>query len=128
MKFTQNGALTISVRSMARMIEIREGVGAEDFFLFGLTEKEVGRIQREGYNPSANIEKNPQLSEIIHLIASGHFSHGDTHVFGPLLDNLCRHDPFQVLADYVASQVNTGHARCSLRLARANPTFQGHMA
>ncbi|MBS3954486.1 MAG: glycogen/starch/alpha-glucan phosphorylase [Methylomicrobium sp.] len=99
MKFTLNGALTIGTLDGAN-VEIREEVGAENFFLFGLTEEEVGSIQREGYNPSAYIEKNPQLSEIIHLIASGHFSHGDPHVFRPLLDNLCQHDPFLVLADY----------------------------
>jgi starch phosphorylase len=99
MKFTLNGALTIGTLDGAN-VEIREEVGAENFFLFGLTEEEVERIKREGYNPTAMIEKNPQLSEIIHLIASGHFSHGDTHVFRPLLDNLCQQDPFLVLADY----------------------------
>ncbi|MGZ8158757.1 MAG: glycogen/starch/alpha-glucan phosphorylase [Methylobacter sp.] len=99
MKFTLNGALTIGTLDGAN-VEIREEVGAENFFLFGLTEDEVVRVKREGYYPTAIIEKNPQLAEVIHLIASGHFSHGDTEIFRPLVDNLCQQDPFLVLADY----------------------------
>jgi starch phosphorylase len=99
MKFTLNGALTIGTLDGAN-VEIREEVGAENFFLFGLTEDEVVRVQREGYRPSATIEENPELAEVIHLIASGHFSHGDTEIFRPLVDNLCHHDPFLVFADY----------------------------
>ena len=99
MKFTLNGALTIGTIDGAN-VEIREEVGAENFFLFGLTEEEVVRLQQEGYRPASYVEGNPQLAEAIHLIASGHFSHGDTEVFRPLVDNLCQHDPFLVLADY----------------------------
>jgi starch phosphorylase len=99
MKFTLNGALTIGTLDGAN-VEIREEVGADNFFLFGLTEHEVVRLQREGYRPASYIEGNPQLAEVIQLIASGHFSHGDTEVFRPLVDNLCQHDPFLVLADY----------------------------
>jgi starch phosphorylase len=99
MKFTLNGALTIGTLDGAN-VEIREEVGAENFFLFGLTEEEVVRLQQEGYRPASYVEGNPQLAEAIHLIASGHFSHGDTEVFRPLVDNLCHHDPFLVLADY----------------------------
>ena len=99
MKFTLNGALTIGTLDGAN-VEIREEVGADNFFLFGLTEEGVVQLQREGYRPASTIEENPQLAEVIHLIASGHFSHGDTEVFRPLVDNLCQHDPFLVLADY----------------------------
>ena len=99
MKFTLNGALTIGTLDGAN-VEIREEVGADNFFLFGLTEKEVVRVQHDSYHPATTIEKNPHLSEVIHLIASGHFSHGDTEVFRPLVDNLCQYDPFLVLADY----------------------------
>ncbi|MEY3288717.1 MAG: hypothetical protein RLZZ419_959, partial [Pseudomonadota bacterium] len=99
MKFTLNGALTIGTLDGAN-VEIREEVGADNFFLFGLTEEEVVRLQHDGYYPATTIEKNPQLSEVVHLIASGHFSHGDTEVFRPLVDNLCQYDPFLVLADY----------------------------
>jgi starch phosphorylase len=99
MKFTLNGALTIGTLDGAN-VEIREEVSAENFFLFGLTEAEVVKIQREGYRPATYIENNPQLAEVIHLIASGHFSHGDTEIFCPLMDNLIHHDPYLVLADY----------------------------
>jgi glycogen phosphorylase len=99
MKFTLNGALTIGTLDGAN-VEIREEVGTENFFLFGLTEDEVVRVQREGYHPAAYIEKDPELAEAIHLIASGHFSHGDTEVFRSLVDNLRQHDSFLVLADY----------------------------
>lgn len=99
MKFTLNGALTIGTLDGAN-VEIREEVGTENFFLFGLTEDEVVRVQREGYHPAAYIEKYPELAEVIHLIASGHFSHGDTEVFRSLVDNLRQYDPFLVLADY----------------------------
>ncbi|MGZ8236861.1 MAG: glycogen/starch/alpha-glucan phosphorylase [Methylobacter sp.] len=106
MKFMLNGALTIGTLDGAN-VEIREEVGAENFFLFGLSEDEVNRVQREGYHPAVTIEKDAQLAKVIHLLASGHFSHGDTEVFRPLVENLCRHDPFLVLtdyADYVACQ------------------------
>jgi glycogen phosphorylase len=99
MKFTLNGALTIGTLDGAN-VEIREEVGAENFFLFGLTADEVVRVQREGYRPATCIEDNPQLAEVIHLIVSGHFSHGDTEIFRPLVDNLCQYDPFLVMADY----------------------------
>jgi len=72
MKFTLNGALTIGTLDGAN-VEIREEVGAENFFLFGLTEDEVVRVKREGYHPAAYIEKDPELSEAIHLIASDIF-------------------------------------------------------
>ena len=99
MKFTLNGALTIGTLDGAN-VEIREEVGADNFFLFGLTEEEVVRLQHDSYHPATTIEKNPHLAEVIHLIASGHFSHGDTEIFRPLVDNLCQYDPFLVLADY----------------------------
>lgn len=99
MKFTLNGALTVGTLDGAN-VEIREEVGAENFFLFGLTEAEVVKTQRAGYRPADYIAANAQLAEVIQLIASGHFSHGDTEVFRPLLDNLIHHDPYLVLADY----------------------------
>ncbi|MGJ0485752.1 MAG: glycogen/starch/alpha-glucan phosphorylase [Methylomicrobium sp.] len=99
MKFTLNGALTIGTLDGAN-IEIREEVGAENFFLFGLTTEETVRLQQQGYRPFTYVEENPELAEAIQLIASGHFSNGDTEVFRPLVDNLCQSDPFLVCADY----------------------------
>ncbi|WP_374088958.1 glycogen/starch/alpha-glucan phosphorylase [Methylomicrobium lacus] len=99
MKFTLNGALTIGTLDGAN-VEIRDEVGEENFFLFGLTTEETLRLQQQGYRPYAYVEGNSELAEAIRLIASGHFSHGDTEVFRPLVDNLCQSDPFLVFADY----------------------------
>jgi starch phosphorylase len=99
MKFMLNGALTIGTLDGAN-VEIREEVGAENFFLFGLTVQEVERIKREGYRPADYVERNAELSAVLALIASGRFSRGDTEVFRPVVDSLTHHDPFLVLADY----------------------------
>lgn len=100
MKFTLNGALTIGTLDGAN-VEIREEVGEENFFLFGLTAPEVAALQQTGYRPLEYIANNSQLIEVIQLIASGHFSQGNTEVFQALVDNLIQHDPYLVLADYV---------------------------
>jgi starch phosphorylase len=99
MKFAMNGALTIGTLDGAN-VEIREEVGAENFFLFGLTEEEVVERKAQGYRPWDYYQANPQLQEVIDLIASGHFSHGDSDLFKPLLDKLLFEDPFLLLADY----------------------------
>jgi starch phosphorylase len=99
MKFQMNGALTIGTLDGAN-IEIREQVGAENFFLFGLTAEEVGRVQRDGYRPMDIYRFNPALREAIDLIRDGFFSRGDVELFRPLVDNLLHHDPFLVLADF----------------------------
>lgn len=101
MKFMLNGALTIGTLDGAN-VEIREEVGAENFFLFGLTAEEVERIKREGYRPSDYIAGNAELQAVLELISSGHFSRGDTEVFRSIIDNLTHSDPFLVLADYAA--------------------------
>jgi glycogen phosphorylase len=101
MKFMLNGALTIGTLDGAN-VEIREEAGAENFFLFGLTEDEVERIKRDGYRPSDYVNGNSELAAVLDLIAGGTFSHGDTEVFRPLVDNLRFEDPFLVLADYAS--------------------------
>jgi glycogen phosphorylase len=101
MKFMINGALTIGTLDGAN-VEIRDEVGAENFFLFGLTVAEVERIKRGGYRPEDYIGRNDELKAVLELIAGGHFSHGDTEVFHPLVESLTYHDPFLVLADYAA--------------------------
>jgi starch phosphorylase len=101
MKFMLNGALTIGTLDGAN-VEIREEAGAENFFLFGLTEDEVERIKRDGYRPSDYVDGNGELAAVLDLIAGGTFSHGDTEVFRPLVDNLRYDDPFLVLADYAS--------------------------
>ncbi|MGH8247488.1 MAG: glycogen/starch/alpha-glucan phosphorylase, partial [Gammaproteobacteria bacterium] len=99
MKFALNGALTIGTLDGAN-VEIREAVGAENFFLFGLRVEEVRAIQAAGYRPREVYERNPLLKEAIDLIASGHFSDGDQTLFRPLVDALLNHDDYMLLADY----------------------------
>jgi glycogen phosphorylase len=99
MKFAMNGALTIGTLDGAN-VEIREEVGAENFFLFGLTEEEVVAKKRQGYNPREYYESNAELKRVIDRIASGFFSHGDPHLFAPLVDHLLHHDTYMLLADY----------------------------
>lgn len=98
MKFSMNGALTIGTFDGAN-IEIREEVGAENFFLFGLTAEEVSALKAKGYNPWDYYHANPQLRAVIDLISSGFFAHGDTNLFKPLVD-LLHQDPYMLLADY----------------------------
>jgi glycogen phosphorylase len=104
MKFMINGALTIGTLDGAN-VEMRDEAGAENFFLFGLTESEVEKVKADGYRPESYIDANDELRAVLDLIAGGTFSHGDTEVFRPLVDNLRYDDPFLVCADY-ASYVN----------------------
>jgi starch phosphorylase len=99
MKLSLNGALTIGTLDGAN-IEIREAVGAENFFLFGKTVEEVDALWRAGYRPMDLYEANPRLRAALDLIGSGHFSGGDPWLFRPLLDNLLQHDPYLLLADF----------------------------
>lgn len=99
MKFAMNGALTIGTLDGAN-IEIRQEVGAENFFLFGLTTDEVYQLKSQGYNPWDYYNGNPELKEVIDLLSSGHFSRGDATLFRPILDRLLNSDPFMLLADY----------------------------
>jgi starch phosphorylase len=104
MKFSMNGALTIGTLDGAN-IEIREAVGAENFFLFGLDAQEVEQTLAAGYRPWGLVEGNPELKAVIDLLDSGVFSHGDRGLFRPLIDSLLQRDPYLVLADF-ASYVN----------------------
>ncbi len=99
MKFSMNGALTICTLDGAN-IEIREEVGKENFFLFGLTAEEVAARCKEGYHPSTILQQNPALQEVFELLRSGLFTHGDAGLFRPLLDRLMMDDRYMLLADY----------------------------
>src|SRR5439155_14274787 len=76
MKFCMNGALTIGTLDGAN-VEIREAVGPDNFFLFGLTAEEVSELKASGYQPRVYYESSPELREALDLIGSGHFSNGD---------------------------------------------------
>ena len=101
MKFTMNGALTIGTLDGAN-IEIMNAVGEENFFLFGLTDKEIAQKRAAGYRPAEVLENNEDLREAINLLRSGIFSHGDRDLFKPLIDSLLNYDDFMVLADYAS--------------------------
>jgi glycogen phosphorylase len=112
MKFMLNGAVTIGTLDGAN-VEIREEVGAENFFLFGLTAEQVERLKREGYRPASYLDGNAELREAMEMIEAGAFSGGDRGLFRPLTDNLRQSDPFLVLADYA------DYAACQQRVNAA---------
>ena len=99
MKFAMNGALTIGTLDGAN-IEIREEVGADNFFLFGLSTQEVEQRKAQGYNPRAFYESNANLREILDSLANGEFSHGDRALFEPLVQSLLTQDEYMLLADF----------------------------
>jgi len=100
MKFTLNGALTIGTLDGAN-VEIREEVGEENFFLFGLTAEELVKI-RSTYDPRKYYEENKELKEVIDQIHGGYFSPGSPQLFHPITESLFRYDPYFVLADYAS--------------------------
>jgi starch phosphorylase len=99
MKLSMNGALTIGTLDGAN-IEIRDEVGHKNFFVFDMTAEQVADKWRSGFNPQDDYLADDELKAAIDIIGSGYFSHGDTQMFRPLLDNLLQQDPFLVLADY----------------------------
>jgi starch phosphorylase len=99
MKFSMNGALTVGTLDGAN-IEIREAVGPENFFLFGLTSEQVYAAKAAGYTPSSHYHANSELKQTLDELASGRFSRGDQSLFKPLLDSLLSQDPYMLLADY----------------------------
>jgi starch phosphorylase len=101
MKLALNGALTIGTLDGAN-VEILNLVGAENFFLFGLTEPQVQSLVESGYHPEQQYESNPHLRKAIEAIAAGEFSDGDQETFAPLVNSLVNHDRFLALADYQA--------------------------
>lgn len=101
MKLALNGALTIGTDDGAN-VEIRELVGDDNFFLFGMTEPEVEALWAKGYKPADFYQADPQLRAAMDLIASGEFSGGDRTVFEPIVSNLLYDDRFMVLADYAS--------------------------
>lgn len=99
MKLALNGALTIGTLDGAN-IEIRDRVGAEHFFEFGLTAAEAVELKESGYDPRSYYDADPELRAVVDAIAAGRYSRGDTALFAPLVDDLLGHDQFLVMADY----------------------------
>jgi starch phosphorylase len=130
MKLMLNGALTLGTLDGAN-VEIREAVGDENFFLFGLTADEVIARKKAGYRPREVYNQHLELREAIDLISSGFFSPEDKNLFKPLIDKLLEEDRYLVLADfasYQAKQEEVARAyldsdewtrKCILNVARA---------
>ena len=99
MKFMMNGALTIGTLDGAN-IEIREEVGAENFFLFGLTAEEV-EATRSHYNPQAIINSDKDLAKVITMLESGYFSQFEPGLFDPIVQSIKNpHDLWMTAADF----------------------------
>jgi starch phosphorylase len=101
MKFALNGALTIGTDDGAN-VEIRERVGDENFFLFGLTTEEVAARRAAGYDPRTVLADDEELVAALDMLGSGYFTSGDADVLGPLVRNLREVDHYLVLADFRA--------------------------
>lgn len=112
MKFSMNGALTIGTLDGAN-IEIREAVGKENFFLFGLTADEVSSMRMQGYDPLRYVESNNELRGVIDLLARGTLSKGDPNLFTPLVDSLVYHDEYMLMADFQS------YVECQTQVDRA---------
>jgi starch phosphorylase len=94
-------------------VEIRDAVGHENFFLFGMTAGEVADLRARGYDPRHIYDANAELREAIDLIASGLFANGDRELFRPIVDALLTRDEYMLLADcqaYLDCQRRVGEA------------------
>ncbi|MBZ9674757.1 glycogen/starch/alpha-glucan phosphorylase [Mesorhizobium sp. ES1-1] len=101
MKFALNGALTIGTLDGAN-VEIKECVGDDNIFIFGLTTAEVAERRNNGYNPRAVIEGSPELSQALAAVSSGVFSPDDPERYRELINGLFNSDWFMVAADFDA--------------------------
>jgi len=99
MKFGLNGALTIGTLDGAN-IEIREEVGDDNIFIFGMTAEEVSALRARGYNPWDIYQSDMELKQTLDMIVGGYFSPDAPDIFRPIFDALTRDDRFMVLADY----------------------------
>ncbi|MDO9424758.1 MAG: glycogen/starch/alpha-glucan phosphorylase [Methylobacter sp.] len=99
MKLMMNGAITIGTLDGAN-IEIREEVGDENFFLFGLTEEEI-EARRDHYDPIAVIDQDEDLQQVMQLLESGHFNQFEPGIFDELINSIKNpHDPWMTIADF----------------------------
>jgi len=101
MKLSLNGALTIGTLDGAN-VEIREEVGAENFFIFGMTVEEVTALVNKGYHPQDFYQANEELRAVVDWIGSNFFTPDEPNCLRMLYDNLMHSDPFLCLADFQA--------------------------
>ena len=117
MKFMMNGAITIGTLDGAN-IEIRDRVGDDNFFLFGLTAEEVAHT-RGHYDPNGIIAHDPELREVMSLLESGHFNQFEPGIFDPIIQGIrSPHDPWLTAADF-HSYRQTQHEVAQAYLERA---------
>jgi len=112
MKFAMNGALTIGTLDGAN-VEIREAVGAENFFLFGATAEKARSIKAAGYDPRRIYDGDEELRQAIDMVAGGAFSNGDPDLFRPLVESLMWQDDYLLFHDfqsYVQAQARVSAA------------------
>ncbi|MCX8049910.1 MAG: glycogen/starch/alpha-glucan phosphorylase, partial [Methylohalobius sp.] len=114
MKFALNGALTIATPDGANL-EIRQAVGAENFFQFGLTAEDIAHLRACGYRPWEFIEQDEELKAVIEFVRQGGVSRGDRELFRPLVDAITLSDEYFLAADFRA------YADCQ---SRAEVAFQ----
>jgi starch phosphorylase len=99
MKFMMNGALTIGTLDGAN-VEIREAVGAENFFLFGLTVEEIEAL-RGRYDPQSIIDGDPDFTRVMDLLQSGHFNRFEPGVMDAVIQSIREPaDPWMTAADF----------------------------
>ncbi len=110
MKMALNGALTIGTLDGAN-VEIKEEVGDENIFIFGLTTPQVQEIKSKNYNPRDFYNKNAELKQVLDMIGSGFFSMQEPNRYQAIVDNLLNNDNYLLLADYasyIATQDEVG--------------------
>jgi len=100
MKLALNGALTIGTLDGAN-VEIKERVGDDNIFIFGLTADEVEQRRREGFGTEAIVAGSPMLQQVLDQIGAGSFSPGQPDLYRDLLNGLLLHDHFLTLGDFV---------------------------
>jgi starch phosphorylase len=99
MKFSLNGSLTNGTLDGAT-IEIKEEVGNDNIFIFGLTDREVLQRRQEGYHPEEIVTADEHLKHILNLIRDNYFSESDPGIFVPIVEDLLSSDYYMVIADY----------------------------
>ncbi len=99
MKFALNGALTIGTLDGAN-IEIRNEVGEENIYIFGLKAEEIRNIRNKGYNSRDYYEKNSELKKVIDMLGSNYFNMNEPGIFKPIADELLYRDYYFIMADY----------------------------
>ncbi|MBL3600874.1 MAG: glycogen/starch/alpha-glucan phosphorylase [gamma proteobacterium endosymbiont of Lamellibrachia anaximandri] len=123
MKLALNGALTIGTMDGAN-VEMREKVGEENIFIFGLTTDGIEQLKRKGYHPRHYYETNPELKRVVDMIGNGFFSPTNPNRYKVISETLLNSDPFLVLADFQDYIETSDNADACYR----SPEIWNHMA